>query len=331
MRKIKIVIKVLMIALFGLSINIAQASELNSENINDTLSKKNLDQAIDKIIALLKEEYIFPEKALRVEAELRHKLTHKKFDEVNGWYSFIQNINLIIRNVSDDMYLDIVESHPTITLGKTKATNVFSTKSRYGIDDVKILSGNVGYMKLNQFYQNVEAEKEVFNTLEKLSTTDALIIDLRGAEGDSISLVHYFISFFVEEKAILSEVLYDKQNKRKTLRSLENSSSDKFKHNFPLYILTSSFLSNSGEFFSYTLKHLKKAIIVGEETMGVAYVLRKHKINNNISLHMPIAIHLNPNTKTNWAEIGVIPDVYTNSSLSLDKAHKMAKQYLGIF
>jgi len=75
MSKIKIVIKVLMIALFGLSINIAQASELNSENINDTLSKKNLDQAIDKIIALLKEEYIFPEKALRVEAELRHKLT----------------------------------------------------------------------------------------------------------------------------------------------------------------------------------------------------------------------------------------------------------------
>jgi len=74
----------------------------------------------------------------------------------------------------------------------------------------------------------------------------------------------------------------------------------------------------------------KKAIIVGEETMGVAYVLRKYKINNNISLHMPIAIHLNPNTKTNWAEIGVIPDVYTNSSLSLDKAHKMAKQYLGI-
>jgi C-terminal processing protease CtpA/Prc len=186
-------------------------------------------------------------------------------------------------------------------------------------------------MKLNHFYQNLEAEKEVARTLRKLSQVDALILDLLDAEGDSIPLAQYLMSFFVKEDTILSEVLYDKQNKRKTLRAIENKGNDKFKQNFPIYILTSSFLSSSGEFFSYTLKHLKKAVIVGEETMGAAYVLQKQKINDYISLNIPIAIPLHPTTKTNWGEIGVIPDLDTTANLSLDAAHQMAKKHLGVF
>ena len=323
--------KLLLQILFLLSIVISQSSVLAVEKLNEKLTKHQIKQGIDGVIKVLEKKYIFPEKALLIENELKHKLTKNEFNEISDWYSFIRIINATMRNVSGDMYLDIIETKPFFILEKAQYKNELAFNENFGIHNVNILSGNVGYMKLNHFYQHPEAEKEVSLTLKKLSKVDALIIDLRDAEGDSISLAQYLMSFFVEEDTILSEVLYDKQNKRKILRVIENNGNDKFKHNFPVYILTSSFLSSSWEFFSYSLKHLGKAVIVGEETMGVAYVMQKQKINDYISLNIPIAIPLHPTTNTNWAEMGVIPDLHTTAKLSLDAAHKLAKEYLGIF
>ena len=328
MKKIKIV---LMCFLLWLSITISQASDIHDENLNDMLSKESIEKVINNVIHLLKREYIYPEKALLVEEELRRKLAKKEFDKINDWYALIRNLNVIIRNVSNDMYLDIVETNPLLIIEKAQKKSEFNRRDSDGIHDVEILSGNVGYMRVQYFYQNSHAKKEVSIALKELSKVDALIIDLRNTEGDSISLAQYFMSFFVQQNTILSEIFYDKQNKIKVLKALKNSRNEKFKNNFPIYILTSSFLSSSGEFFSYTLKHLKKAVIVGEETMGVAYVLQKHKINDYISLNIPIAIPLHPVTHSNWEKTGVIPDLDIAANLSLDAAHKMAKLYLGRF
>ncbi len=328
MKKVKIL---LLHSLLLLSMAISQASVLNVENLDEKLTKHQIKQGVDGVIKALAKNYIFPEKTWLIENKLRDKLTSNEFDEISDWYSFIRHINLVMKNVSGDMYLDIVETKPSIILEKVESKNIFGNGESFSLNNVSILSGNVGYLKLNYFYQNPKAEVDVSRALDKLSKVDALIIDLRKAEGESISLAQYLMSFFVEEGTVLSEVVYDKQKKRKLLIASENNGSDKFKHNFPIYILTSAFISSSGEFLSYTLKHLGKAVIVGEETMGVAYVLQKQKINAHISINIPIAIPLHPTTKTNWAEIGVIPDLHTTANLSLDAAHKLAKEYLGIF
>jgi len=328
MKKIK---TILMCFLLCLSIAFSQASDLNTESLNHSLSKENIEKSIENIILLLDKEYIYPEKSLLVEEALRHKLANKAFDEISDWYSFIRSLNAIMRGASGDMYLDIVETNPAFILEKALNKSPFKIQDSDGIIGVDLLSGNIGYMRMNYFYQTHNAKNEIFHALKELSKVDALIIDLRDTEGDSILLAQYFMSFFTKKSTIISEIIYDKQNKRKRLRAFENNGNDKFKHNFPIYILTSSSLSNSGEFFSYTLKHLKKAVIVGEETMGVAYVLKNKKINNYISLNMPIAIPIHPTTHSNWEETGVIPDLDVAANLSLDAAHKMAKRYLGIF
>ncbi len=328
MKKIK---TQLMHAFFWLCISILQGSSLSAENLNDNLSQKDIEKTIDSIILLLNREYIFPKKALLVEQELRRKLANKYFEKADDWYSLTKMLNTAMKNASGDMHLDIVEVAPMLTRRNPNKKSPPSINDRYGIGDVNILSGNVGYLQVNNFYQNLNAENEISRALEELSNVDALIIDLRNAEGNSITLAQYLMSFFVQEQAILSEIIYDKQNKRKVLIASNNHGNDKFKHDFPLYILTSAFLSNSGEFLSYTLKHLEKAVIVGEETMGIAYVLQEHKINHYISITIPIAIPVHPKTTTNWSGIGVIPDLHTEASLSLDAAHQLAKEHLGVF
>ncbi len=321
--------KLLIQTLLLLSVTISQVSAIGVENLNEKLTEHQIEQGISGVIKALTNNYILPEKALLIEKKLMYKFTENEFDEISDWYSFIRGINVAMRNISGDMYLDIIATKSSYTL--EKAQNKLVRGENFGIHDVSMLSGNVGYFKLSYFYQNPKAEVEIFRALDKLSEADALIIDLRNAEGESLSLAQYLISFFVEENTVLSEVLYDKQNKSEILRASENNGSDKFKHNFPIYILTSAFISSSGEFLSYTLKHLEKAIIVGEETMGVAYVMQKQKINDYISINIPIAIPLHPTTNTNWAQTGVIPDLDIAANLSLEAAHKLAKQHLGIF
>jgi C-terminal processing protease CtpA/Prc len=328
MKKIKMIF---MYALLWLSIDFSQASDLSRESLNDTLSKENIEKTITDVMLLLDKNYIYPEKALLVEEELKRKLTNKEFDGISDWYSFIRSLNKIMRGITSDMYLDIVETNPSFILEKIQKTSSFNTQDSYAIDNVDILNGNIGYMRMNYFYQSPNVKQDIYLALKELANAGALIIDLRNTEGDSILVAQYFMSFFIEENIVLSEILYDKQNKRELLRAINNNGSDKFKHNFPIYILTSSFLSSSGEFFSYTLKHFKKAVIVGEKTMGIAHVIQKQEINNYISLNIPIAIHLHPTTQVNWEKTGVIPDLDVDASSSLEEAHKMAKQYLGIF
>ena len=112
MKKVKIITKVLMHALLWLSINFAQASDLIVENSNSKLSKKNIEQAVDNIIILLKNKYVFPNKTLLIEEELKHQLARNELNKISDWYLFIRRVNSIMRNVSGDMYLDIIETKP---------------------------------------------------------------------------------------------------------------------------------------------------------------------------------------------------------------------------
>ncbi len=279
----------------------------------------------------LNHDYIFPEKAKSISEKLMSKETLKQLNQTSELDEFINVLALLIRNVSKDNYLDIVENNNQIFIDKTPINSTYNNADNFGFAKVEILSGNIGYMKVNYFYQNQSAALYATQAFDYLSKTDALIIDLRNAEGNSISLAQHMMSVFVKKNSLLAKVVYDKQTKTKELIASGTLNNVSFKQNFPVYILTSSFVSGTGEFFSYTLKHLDKAVIVGEQTMGVALISKKYQINEYISVNMPVAMPIHPVTNTNWEQQGVIPDYMIEAKLSFDFAYKLAKQTLMLF
>lgn len=312
---------------FLLSVAITQTTALGVENLHCKLTKKQIEQGVHGVTSALVKNYIYPEKALLIAKDLQRKLAANELDEISDWYSFIRHMNNAMRSVSGDAYLDIVETKSPMALGKVQESTL-GNRSNKVIDNGEILFGNVGYVKFNYFEQSPDAEQAIIRTLATLSKVDALIIDLRYAEGDSIFFAQFLMSFFVESNTDLGEFIFDQQRNIMTLKPLEGIGLKKFKNDFPIYILTSSFLEQAGEYFSYTLKRLKKAVIVGEETMGVAYILKKQEINSHISVNIPIAM---PKSSMNWEQSGVTPDVYIEADLALKAAHKLAKAYLGVF
>jgi len=325
----------MIVSLIYSTLSLAHATALSEELLKNNQLKqakiKNKEDIIQQVIDLSTTKYLFPKKAERVVNELKDNLSFHQYDDIADDYSLVKKISATMRKISGDMSLDIIETQPPFVLDSATKANSFAIKSNSGVSKIEILSGNVGYIKLDFFDQHGKNIRAISHAFDSLLNTAAIIIDVRKSEGESIQIAQYLMSYFMEPNTPLSKIVYAQQTKIKRLNTVKTNAPNKFKHDFPVYILTSAFSSSSAEFLSYTLQQFNKAVIVGEQTMGIAYVLQQYKINERFSIKMPIALFLHPKTNSNWQDIGVVPDLTVKTSKSLAAAHKLAKQHLGIF
>ncbi|WP_286264639.1 S41 family peptidase [Thalassotalea atypica] len=302
--------------------NYVNASEHNTHS--PEVDAVNVKKTISGVIDVLEQEYLFPEKTKIIAKRLNQKISTYSQNFSSDASTVIKELSMLMRSVSGDGYLELVPSTRALSLSHAPVIGMQANTQEYGIEVPRILAGNIGYLKIHHFYQSQAAELQAASALEKLASTTAIIIDIRSAEGDSYSLVHFLMSYFVNDDVVLTDVLYEQQRKTKALVPISGLGSTAFKQNFPLFILTSAFVSGSGEFLSYTLKHLDKAVIVGEKTMGVALISNKRKVNDIISINVPIAMPIHPVTKSNWEGEGVVPDYPVEAVNSFDMAYELA-------
>lgn len=93
-------------------------------------------------------------------------------------------------------------------------------------------------------------------------------------------------------------------------------------------MLTSKNTFSAAEDFSYNLKCLKRATIIGETTGGGAHPVTGELIDDHFVIIVPHARSINPISKTNWEGTGVEPDVPAKASEALDVAIKLATDRL---
>jgi C-terminal processing protease CtpA/Prc len=77
----------------------------------------------------------------------------------------------------------------------------------------------------------------------------------------------------------------------------------------PVYVLTSGSTWSGAEQFSYDLKMLKRATLVGETTRGGAHAGTFHRIDDHFGMGIPEERFINPYGEADWEGVGVQPDV----------------------
>src|SRR5262249_35243689 len=95
-----------------------------------------------------------------------------------------------------------------------------------------------------------------------------------------------------------------------------------------VYVLTSRRTFSGAEEFTYNLKNLKRATIVGETTRGGAHPVEFRRINDHFGIGVPAGRAINPITRTNWEGTGVSPDVDVPAAHALKTAQLMALKKL---
>ncbi|PBI94608.1 Carboxy-terminal processing protease CtpB precursor [Flavobacterium sp. ACN2] len=292
----------------------------DSKRLLDTKEKKAIVSAIKTHIG---KSYIDLDLSKRMTIELDKNLKSNKYKEITSPVEFSKILTEDLQRISKDLHLkvrfepehitrekNIISQEAQLEMEKRMALQM--AEINYGFKEVKILDGNIGYLNLNQFADIKYAEETVAATMNFLSNTNAIIIDLRANGGGVPSMMQLLSSYFFYEKPVLLSDFYERETNEKTqLYSFENvkgkRSTDK-----PLYILTSKHTFSAAEAFTYTLKHLDRAAVVGEITKGGANRTKRINLNDGFTISLPYIQSINPVTKTNWEGKGVQPDIKTD-------------------
>jgi hypothetical protein len=285
-------------------------------------------RVIDAAVAILKEHYIERDDAQKMADAL---LAHQKSgddDAVTDGAAFAALLTRQMRDVSPDRHLTLDYSQAPLPQHPTGQTPEGLARYREAMNQqnctferVEILRHNIGYLKLNSFPDVSLCQPTAAAAMASLNRADAIILDLRDNRGGEPSMVALMAAYLFDHP----EYLYNPRENT-TERSWTHSPvpgsrlADK-----PVYLLTSARTYSGAEQFSYDLKMLKRATLVGETTGGGAHSGVWHRIDDHFGMGIPETKAINPFSKTDWAEIGVEPDVKVKAADALVTAEKLAQ------
>jgi len=288
-------------------------------------------RVIDGAIAKLDESYVFPETAKRMADTVRARQKRGEYDAVTNGASFARLLTEDFQSVSHDRHLRVNFSPRALPAQNSSGPSPDQVarmrrqmeQMNCGFVKVEQLEGNVGYVKFNMFADPNVCGPTASAAMNFVANSDALIVDLRDNGGGDPRMVAYICSYLFSQRTHVNDLWT-----RKTNSTEEFWTSDvpgkKLGDKVPVYVLTSKRTFSGAEEFTYNLKSLKRATIVGETTGGGAHPVNGQRIDEHFMIGVPFARAINPITKTNWEGAGVEPDVKVPASEALSAAQKLA-------
>jgi retinol-binding protein 3 len=155
-----------------------------------------------------------------------------------------------------------------------------------------------------------------------LNHADALIIDLRYNRGGYGNMVMLLSSYLFDHPQYIYNPR-ENTNPQSWTQSpvLDNQLADK-----PAYLLTSAITISAAEQFSYNLKMLKRATLVGETTRGSAHSGVFYRLDDHFGMGIPEARPINPYGANDWEGAGITPDVRVPAADVLKTAIELAER-----
>jgi CubicO group peptidase (beta-lactamase class C family) len=193
----------------------------------------------------------------------------------------------------------------------------------FGFEKIERLGGNVGYLDLRAFESPDSAAETAAAAMAFLANTDALIFDLRQNGGGDPAMVAFLCSYLFDQRTHLNDLYSRPDNRTEEFWTRDDVPGKRYGDK-PVFVLTSSRTFSGAEEFSYNLKSLKRATIVGETTGGGAHPVNPRRLGKDFLITVPFARAINPITKTNWEGTGVKPDVDVPAAQALKVAHLLA-------
>ncbi|HEX9928478.1 MAG TPA: S41 family peptidase [Pyrinomonadaceae bacterium] len=258
------------------------------------IDEKFRAETINSLLRLLKDKYVYPEIALKMEQEINAKLKRGEYDSISDGVKLAEKITTDLRMVFDDKHLKISYSADPISVNSRKAgapsaaeieqARRRQTRENFGATKVEILKGNVGLIKLNYFAPLDWFADAYTAAMNYVANTDALIIDVRENRGSmDINAIPFFCSFLFDEPVQLGDIFWRETNETRQLWTYAQVPGKKYLDK-PVYILTSNKTASGAEGFVRHLKRLKRAVLVGETTMGATMPGMSHRVNEHFSV-----------------------------------------------
>lgn len=307
-----------------------------------SLSHAQIMAIVEALDASLIKNYVFPEKAKAIVSVVHAKAARGEYDTHNDENDLARALTDDLIKVSGDLHFSVgvepkwvAEYRQKDLPGNAEAKRQRDIKdgarTNFGFDGAGRLSGNVGYLNLSYFADPSIAYDTAAAAMRMVENSDAMIIDLRYNNGGYREMAQFIASYFFapDKDRLLFDYYYYEDGKRVdrgqwVLPALPGKRMvDK-----PVYILTGSTSFSSAEWFTYVMKKLGRAKIIGTRTAGGAHPVDRKPIGDDFYLQVPIGQIRDPVDGQDFEGVGVLPDVDVPSIDALAIAHQLALEDL---
>jgi CubicO group peptidase (beta-lactamase class C family) len=321
--RIQIVVAIVAALVFNTVATLAQ----NQQGTDMQFDAAMRTAVIEGVLKNLNDAYVFPETAKKMEQAIRERMARKEYDAITSPAQLVSTLTTHLREVSKDKHLRVVYNPRGFPAranpGKEDLEKERAARSlqNFSFQKVERLEGNVGYIDLRGFEDANWAGDTAAAAMSFLANTDALIFDMRNNGGGQPEMVQLLCSYLFNSRTHLNDIYQRPTNKTTEYWTLDKVAGKKYGQQKEVYVLTSRRTFSAAEEFTYNLKNLKRATIVGETTGGGAHPVDFYRINDNFGIGVPTGRAINPITKTNWEGTGVAPDI----EIPADQALKAAQ------
>ncbi len=303
------------------SIAVGPASEAESPPDRSPLTSEQKQETLEKLAEELKAKYVFPDVAGKMVAHLETLANEGRFDEVDSADKFARLLTTELRSICKDRHLGIrtgSERRPASEPGRRQVDN-------HGFIKAEMLPGGIGYLKFNFFSGDKAAEDTAAAAMNFLGNSNAIIFDLRHNGGGSPDMIAFLSGYLFDESVHLNSFYNRPTDTTTETWSRDDVPGKRLGESVPVFVLTSNYTFSGAEEFTYNLKNMKRAVIVGETTGGGAHPVMPVSLGKRFSMSMPFARAINPITQTNWEGTGIEPDVQVAAGDALDEATELAR------
>lgn len=331
--------RVIIYIVTAIALLLLQTAKLFAQSENNSLSVKEISEVVDSVSSKLNANYVFPEVAKKMADKLKENVRAGAYTKIVDPQVFANQLTQDLQSVSNDKHIrvgfdpqGIAEQQQAVTAeDSVKFLNRYIAnlkRNNFGFQEVKMLGGNVGYLDLRSFSNVTYAGETAVAAMNFLSNADAIIIDLRYNGGGSPAMIQLITSYlFGSEPVHLNNFYWRPSDSNSQTWTLPHVSG-KRSPDTPVYVLTSGSTFSAAEEFSYNLKNLERATLVGETTGGGAHPGGTITATDRFTVWVPTGRAINPITNTNWEGTGVSPHIAVPAKDALTVAHMNALEML---
>jgi len=287
-------------------------------------------RVIDGVAKNLQESYVYPDLALKMEVAIRANQKRGDYEAITDPDAFASRLTKDLRAVSHDKHLGVNFSPVKLppegggpSAEEQAEFRKMLERTNCSFEKIEILPRNIGYLKFNAFADPTICGPTAVAAMNFLAHVDAIIFDLRQNGGGDPKMVAMISSYLFDKSTHLNDLYNRKEDFTEQYWTLPYVPGTTLA-NKPAFVLTSKNTFSGAEEFTYNLKNLKRATIVGETTGGGAHPVSGHRIDDHFMIGVPFARAVNPVSKTNWEGTGVEPDVSVKAAEALEKAQELA-------
>jgi hypothetical protein len=286
-------------------------------------SRKELVEGVAKAVT---DRYVFPDVGRKMADKIRGELASGHYASISREKEMAGQLTEDLRSVANDRHLAVRFEPADSPEGRhgPGASGDEAARDNYAFKKVELLEGNIGYLRFDLFLADPEAMKTADAALAFLRHADAIIFDLRQNGGGDPEMIRHITSYFFDSPTHLNSMM-DRTGAIVDDFWTGDVPGARFPAGLPLFVLTSHSTFSGAEEFTYNLKNLHRATIIGEITGGGAHPVQPVRINDRFVVGVPFLRAVNPITKTNWEGVGVEPDVKIPADQALEKAIELAR------